>query len=150
MGEGRARGLKLADTRPCGVPGQNLPRGRIQTARSMRLPTLAEEIALDAPLLGPGGLGLDSIDALQSVVALDTHEGIKITDPGTAKVILQNVLTMAKAISTSQAAWISTPQAVLETSLALTAATLPLKPPARRGGRIRRGRIGGWWCGRRV
>jgi hypothetical protein len=31
----------------------------------MRLPTLAEVIALDAPLLGPGGVGLDSIDALQ-------------------------------------------------------------------------------------
>lgn len=93
MGEGRTRGLKLADTRPCGVPGQNLPRGRIQTAGSMRLPTLAEEIALDALLLGPGGVGLDSIDALQWVVALDTHVGIKITDPGTANAILQNGLT---------------------------------------------------------
>jgi hypothetical protein len=84
------------------------------------------------------------------VVALDTHVGIKITDPGTANEILQNVLTMAKAISTNQAAWISTPQALLETSLALTAATLPLKAPARRGGRIRRGRIGGRWCGLRA
>lgn len=104
MGEGCARGLKLADTRPYGVPGQNLPRGRIQTAGSMRLPTLAEVIGLDAPLHGAGGLGLDSIDALQWVVALDTHDGIKITDPGTANAILPNVLTMARAISTNQAA----------------------------------------------
>ena len=93
MGEGCACGQELADTRPCGVPGQNLPRGRLQTAGSMRLPTLAEEIAVDAPLLGPGGVGLDSIDALQWVVALDTHVGIKITDPGTANAILQNGLT---------------------------------------------------------
>ena len=33
------------------------------------------EIKDDLPLFGPGSLGLDSVDALQLVVALDKHFG---------------------------------------------------------------------------
>ena len=45
----------------------------------------AEGIADDQPLFGPGSLGLDSVDALQLVVALDKHHGLKIPDPETAR-----------------------------------------------------------------
>lgn len=56
------------------------------------------EIADDAPLFGPGGLGLDSVDALQIVVALDKHYGLRIADPETARTALASVTTIAAAL----------------------------------------------------
>lgn len=56
------------------------------------------EIADDQLLFGPGSLGLDSVDALQIVVALDKTFGVKIPDPAAAKVILQSVNTIAEAV----------------------------------------------------
>ena len=58
----------------------------------------------DQPLFGPGGLGLDSVDALQLVVALDKNYGIKITDAETARGILINVNSMENAVLRHQAA----------------------------------------------
>jgi len=58
----------------------------------------AKEIGDAAPLFGPDGLGLDSVDALQLVVALDKNYGLKISDQEAAKGILQNVNTIAAAI----------------------------------------------------
>ena len=65
---------------------------------NLMLQTPAEDIADDLPLFGSGGLGLDSVDALQLVVALDKSYGLKISDPETAKAILQNINTIAAAI----------------------------------------------------
>ena len=65
---------------------------------NLMLQITAEEIADDIPMFGPGGLGLDSVDALQLVVALDKNYGLKITDAEAAKGILQNVNTIAAAI----------------------------------------------------
>ena len=62
-----------------------------------------EEIADDQPLFGPGGLGLDSVDALQLVVALDKSYGLKITDPEVAKQILQNITTIVSAVAKHRA-----------------------------------------------
>jgi acyl carrier protein len=56
------------------------------------------EIADDRPLFGPGSLGLDSVDALQLVVALDKNFGLKIADPAAAKQILQSVNTITQAV----------------------------------------------------
>jgi acyl carrier protein len=66
---------------------------------NLMLRVTADEIADDTPLFGPGSLGLDSVDALQLVVALDKNYQLKITDPETAKEILQNVNSMVKAIT---------------------------------------------------
>jgi len=63
-----------------------------------------EEIGDDQPLFGPGSVGLDSVDALQLVVALDKTFGLKIADPETAKLILQNVNSIAEAVLKHQAA----------------------------------------------
>lgn len=63
-----------------------------------------EEIGDDQPLFGPGGLGLDSVDALQLVVALDKVYGLKITDPEVARQILQSVSTMAATVAKHQSA----------------------------------------------
>ena len=64
----------------------------------------AAEIGDDLPLFGPGGLGLDSVDALQLVVALDKNFGLKIRDPEAAREILQNVNTMTEAVQQKLAA----------------------------------------------
>ena len=58
----------------------------------------AEEIRDDQPLFGPDGLGLDSVDALQLVVGLDKHFGLKVSDPEAAKVILESINTIAAAV----------------------------------------------------
>ena len=63
----------------------------------------ADSIAADLPLFGPGGLGLDSVDALQLVVALDKNYGLKIQDPETARQTLHSVQTMANAVMTHRA-----------------------------------------------
>jgi acyl carrier protein len=62
------------------------------------------EIADDLPLFGPGGLGLDSVDALQLVLALDKQYGLKITDPAAAREILRNVNTITDAVNQKLAA----------------------------------------------
>ena len=55
------------------------------------------DIDPDAPLFGEG-LGLDSIDALELIVLLEKHYGIKIQDPKDGKTIFQSVRTMASYI----------------------------------------------------
>jgi acyl carrier protein len=65
---------------------------------NLMLQVTAAEIADDQLLFGPGSLGLDSVDALQLVVALDKNFGLKIPDPGAAKEILQSVNTIAEAV----------------------------------------------------
>jgi len=65
---------------------------------NLMLEVTADEIADDAPLFGPGGIGLDSVDALQLVVAIEKNFGLKIGDQSKAKEILQSVNTIAAAI----------------------------------------------------
>ena len=70
---------------------------------NLMLQVTADEIADDKPLFGPEGLGLDSVDALQLVVALDKNFGLKIPDPAAAKTILVSVNTIAAAVQTKGA-----------------------------------------------
>lgn len=65
---------------------------------NLMLQVAAAEIAEDQALFGPGSLGLDSVDALQLVVALDKTFGLKVPDPAAAKEILQSVNTIAHAV----------------------------------------------------
>jgi acyl carrier protein len=58
----------------------------------------AEEIGDAQPLFGPGGIGLDSVDALQLVVALEKHFGLKIADPEAARGVMQSVNSIASAV----------------------------------------------------
>lgn len=68
-----------------------------------------EEIGDDQPLFGPGSVGLDSVDALQLVVALDKTYGLKIADPEAARQILQSVNTITDAVVKHQASASSPP-----------------------------------------
>ena len=69
---------------------------------NLMLQVTAAEIGDDQPLFGPDSLGLDSVDALQLVVALDKNFGLKVPDPAAAKQILQSVNTIAAAIEKHQ------------------------------------------------
>ena len=60
-----------------------------------------EDIEDDAPLF-IDGLGLDSIDALELIVLLDTYYGIRIDNPEQGKEIFQSVNTMAAFIEKNQ------------------------------------------------
>ena len=66
---------------------------------NLMLQMKAEEITDDVALFGPGGLGLDSVDALQLVVALEKNYGLKIADPAAAKETLANVNSIVTAIA---------------------------------------------------
>ena len=57
-----------------------------------------DQIGDAVPLFGPGGLGLDSVDALQLVVALDKNYGLKIPNPDVARQVLQSVDTITAAL----------------------------------------------------
>jgi acyl carrier protein len=61
----------------------------------------AEEIGGKTSIFGAHGLGLDSVDALQLVVALEKHFGLKIADSSAAKGILENVESIAAEIEKS-------------------------------------------------
>ncbi len=65
---------------------------------NLMLQITAAEIKDDQPLFGPGSLGLDSVDALQLVVALDKNFGLKIPTPAVAKEILHSVNTILAAV----------------------------------------------------
>jgi acyl carrier protein len=56
------------------------------------------EIETDAPLFGEG-LGLDSIDALQLVVAMEKDFGVVVPDAETGAVVFQSVRSMAQYIA---------------------------------------------------
>ena len=78
----------------------NALRERIKNlmVENLMLQVTAADITDDQPLFGPGSLGLDSVDALQLVVALDKNFGLKIPDPAAAKEILQSVGTIVAAV----------------------------------------------------
>lgn len=59
------------------------------------------EITNDIQIFGGGGLGLDSVDALQLVVGLEKHFGLKIGNSDAAKGILESVETIAREIEKS-------------------------------------------------
>lgn len=61
-----------------------------------------DEIETDAPLFGDG-LGLDSIDALQLVVAMEKQYGVVVPDAATGTKVFQSVRTMAAYIAEHRA-----------------------------------------------
>jgi acyl carrier protein len=71
---------------------------------NLMLQITPEEIGDNQTFFGPESLGLDSVDALQLVVALDKKFGLKIQDPEEARQILQNVNTVAAAVTKHKAA----------------------------------------------
>ncbi|MBN8248207.1 MAG: acyl carrier protein [Verrucomicrobia bacterium] len=72
---------------------------RALLVETLMLTVPAAEITDERPLFGPGGLGLDSVDALQLVVALDKQYGLKISDAEVARQTLASTATIADAVA---------------------------------------------------
>ena len=79
-------------------------RVKAMLVENLMLQLTADEIKDDQPLFGPGSLGLDSVDALQLVVALDKNFGLKIPTPAAAKEILASVDSIVAAIQSKAGA----------------------------------------------
>ncbi len=60
-----------------------------------------EDIDSSAPLFGDG-LGLDSIDALEIILVLEKHHGVRIENPGEAKAIFFSIDTLAAYVEEQQ------------------------------------------------
>jgi acyl carrier protein len=65
--------------------------------KSLRLPMPPSEISDEAPLFGEG-LGLDSIDALEIVLAIERAFGVVVGDEQTAKRVLRSVNAIAEYV----------------------------------------------------
>ncbi|MBT8044629.1 MAG: acyl carrier protein [Verrucomicrobiae bacterium] len=78
-----------------------LPKVKEVLVDELMLDVTADEIGDDMPLMGPDSLGLDSVDALQLVVAIEKHFGLKISDAEAAKGILRSPKTIGDAIVSS-------------------------------------------------
>ena len=72
--------------------------------RSLRLPMSPDEIADDAPLFGPDGLGLDSVDVLELVLEIERSFGVKIEDQDTGMQALRSINSIADFIRARRAA----------------------------------------------
>ena len=66
--------------------------------RGLRLPMSPDDIADDAPLFGPDGLGLDSVDVLELVLELERSFGVTIEDQDTGMQALRSVNSIADFI----------------------------------------------------
>ena len=62
--------------------------------KSLMLQTTADQIGDDLPLFGPGGLGLDSIDALELVVSMEKTFGVGVPNSDVAAKALRTVNTI--------------------------------------------------------
>ncbi len=60
---------------------------------------MPSDIDDDAPLFGDEGFGLDSIDALELIVLLEKHYGIKLKDAKEGKQIFKSVNLMADYVA---------------------------------------------------
>jgi len=70
----------------------------------LMLQTPASEIGDDQSLFGPEGLGLDSIDALELVVALERAFGVSIQNSETAAKVLHSVQSIADHVEIHRSA----------------------------------------------
>ena len=59
-------------------------------------------IADDAPLFGEGGLGLDSLDALQIAMLVEERFAVRVPEGDEARPIFRSVSTLAEFIERSK------------------------------------------------
>lgn len=64
----------------------------------------ADDIQEETPLFGPDSIGLDSLDALQMIIAVEKDYGVAITDPTTAREALQSLSVLRDYIKRRLAA----------------------------------------------
>lgn len=57
-----------------------------------------EDIDSSAPLFGDGGIGLDSIDALEIIVLLEKNYGIRLANAAEGKAIFTSIGSIAEYV----------------------------------------------------
>ena len=57
-----------------------------------------EDLDADAPLFGDGGIGLDSIDALEIIVMLEKNYGIRLSNVSEGKEIFKSIRSIAEYV----------------------------------------------------
>ena len=72
--------------------------------KNLMLQTTPEQIGDELPLFGPGGLGLDSIDALELVVSMEKTFGVGVPNSEVAAKALRSVNTIHDYILEKRAA----------------------------------------------
>lgn len=72
--------------------------------KNLMLQTTPEQIGDDLPLFGAGGLGLDSIDALELVVSMEKTFGVGVPNSEVASTALRTVNTIHDYILEKQSA----------------------------------------------
>jgi len=77
-------------------------RAKKMLIRDLRLKKTPEDIKDSDPLFG-SGLGLDSVDALELVCALEKEFGVRIPDSTVGRKVLASVDTMVDFIKEKQA-----------------------------------------------
>jgi len=76
-----------------------IPKVKQMIIDSLRIEGMSpDEIGTDAPLFGEG-LGLDSIDALQLVVSMESEFGVVVPDAATGSTVFASVRSMAEYIA---------------------------------------------------
>lgn len=75
---------------------------KVQIIERLRLQNVSPEQISDSAPLFEGGLGLDSIDAVELVVLLEKSYGIRLTEMETAKRAFATVQSLAGFISEQQ------------------------------------------------
>lgn len=60
-----------------------------------------DQINADEPLFG-GGLGLDSIDALEIIVLIEKNYGVKISNPEEGRQVLKSIRSIAEFIESKR------------------------------------------------
>ena len=63
----------------------------------------ADAIGDEAPLFGEGGLGLDSLDALQIAMLLEERFGVRVPEGDEARPIFASVRTLAEFVEGARA-----------------------------------------------
>ena len=76
---------------------QVLAAVRKMLVTGLRLRREPEEIDPDTSLFGTG-LGIDSIDAVEVVIAMETEFGVKLVDPLERKLVLRSVNSLVDRI----------------------------------------------------
>jgi acyl carrier protein len=73
-------------------------RVRALLSTRLKLAKALDEIGDDTPLFDPGGLGLDSIDALELVLGLEKEFGVVVEDRETAVRVLASIQSIVDFI----------------------------------------------------
>lgn len=70
-----------------------------------QIPDASEDFPSDSPLIGPdSALGLDSLDAVEVVVAVQREFGVRIGGEDTSREVLQSIKTLAEFVHQEQGA----------------------------------------------